>query len=265
MITIYNLQAVSATAETKLFLRDGYHKYDVEIRAEIEASRAYETGPAIVMKWLITHSTIATAIPEIARGAVIGEQDWMVELPVRSPPSHTDELKKEYPEIVELRDKLLRKEQFDRRDEWNLKELCEATGWDKDDVKEELANIDKDPVEREKVYADLFSKYYEEARKLNEEGDNVQAAEKLWGAITALVKVYSCKKGVFVAHWGRGKLHKFVEENVEEAFREKFSDLLTFGGELHEHFFERHLPRRKFDRRWNQCIRLIDELKERVN
>ena len=111
----------------------------------------------------------------------------------------------------------------------------------------------------------MLSKYYEDARKLNEEGDNAQAAEKLWGAITALVKVYSCKKGVFVAHWGRGKLHKFVEENVEEAFREKFSDLLTFGGELHEHFFERHLPRRKFDRRWNQCIRLIDELKERVN
>ena len=60
------------------------------------ASRAYETGPAIVMKWLIIHSTIAT--PEIARGAVIGEQDWMVELPVRSPPPHMDELKKEYPE-----------------------------------------------------------------------------------------------------------------------------------------------------------------------
>ena len=58
------------------------------------ASRAYETGPAIVMKWLIIHSTIAT--PEIARGAVIGEQDWMVELPVRSPPPHMDELKKEY-------------------------------------------------------------------------------------------------------------------------------------------------------------------------
>ena len=251
MITIYNLQAVSATAETKLFLRDGYPRYDVEIRAEMEASRAYETGPAIGIETL-----------EIARGVVIGEQNLTLLAP---PPPHMDELKKEYPEIVELRDKLLRKEPFNRRDEWNLKELCEATGWDKDDVKEELANIDKDPVEREKVYADLFSKYYEGARRLKEKGDDVQAAEKLWGAITALVKVYSCKKGVFVAHWGRGKLHKFVEENVEEAFREKFSDLLTFGGELHEHFFERHLPRRKFDRRWNQCIRLIDELKERVN
>ena len=101
---------------------------------------------------------------------------------------------------------MLREEPFDSRDEWNFRELCEATGWDKDDVKEELANIDKDPVEREKVYADLFSKYYEEARKLKEEGDDVQAAEKLWGAITALVKVYSCKKRVFVTHWGRGKL-----------------------------------------------------------
>jgi len=57
------------------------------------------------MEWLITTSTIAT--PEIARGAVVGERDWMVELPARSPPPHMDELKKEYPEIVGLRDKLL--------------------------------------------------------------------------------------------------------------------------------------------------------------
>ncbi|MCD6387584.1 MAG: hypothetical protein J7L30_04600, partial [Methanophagales archaeon] len=85
MIAIYNLQAVSATAETKLFLRDGYPRYDVEIRAEMEASRAYETGPAIGIETL-----------EIARGAVIGEQNLIL----LAPPPHMDELKKEYPEIV---------------------------------------------------------------------------------------------------------------------------------------------------------------------
>ena len=188
---------------------------------------------------------------------------WKVELPVRAPPPHMDELEREYPEIVELREKLRRGE-LDSRDEWNLRELCEATGWDEDDVKDELVNIDKDPAEREEVYVNLFNKYYGEARKLREKGDDVQAAEKLWGAITALVKAYSCRKGANIAHWGRGKLERFVEKNVENELKEKFSDLLTFGGELHEHFFERHLPSGKFDRRWNQCTNLIDELKLRL-
>jgi len=189
---------------------------------------------------------------------------WTGELPVRAPPPHMDELEREYPEIVELREKLRRGE-LDSRDEWNLRELCEATGWDEDDVKDELVNIDKDPAERGEVYVNLFNKYYGEARRLRENGDDVQAAEKLWGAITALVKAYSCRKRVFVEHWGRRKLNRFVENNVEEELKEKFSDLLTFGGELHEHFFERHLPGGKFDRRWNQCIRLIDELKLQLN
>ena len=231
---------VGSTAGTKLI------RVRAEAGMEAEVTQRYEAGAAAV-GWLMAALATVAAMT----------------MPVRAPPPHMDELEREYPEIVELREKL-RKGELDSRDEWNLRELCEATGWDEDDVKDELVNIDKDPAEREEVYVNLFNKYYGEARRLREKGDDVQAAEKLWGAITALVKAYSCRKGVFVAHWGRGKLDRFVEENVEEALKEKFSDLLTFGGELHEHFFERHLPSGKFDRRWNQCTNLIDELKLRL-
>jgi len=142
---------------------------------------------------LITPSTIATAtaIPDKR------SSDWGAGLDGRT-------AREVSTATHGLRDKLVREEPFDSRGEWNFRELCEATGWDKDDVKEELVSIDKQL--REKVYVNLFSKYYEEARKLKEEGEDVQAAEKLWGAITALVKIYSCKKSVFVTHWRRGKL-----------------------------------------------------------
>ena len=245
---------VGSTAGTKLI------RVRAEAGMETEVTQRYEAGAAAV-EWLMAALATVAAMTVEARAA--GDRDWKVELPVRAPPPHMDELEREYPEIVELREKL-QKGELDSRDEWNLRELCEATGWDEDDVKDELVNIDKDPAEREEVYVNLFNKYYGEARRLREKGDDVQAAEKLWGAITALVKAYSCRKGVFVAHWGRGKLDRFVEKNVENELKEKFSDLLTFGGELHEHFFERHLPSGKFDRRWNQCTKLIDELKLRL-
>ena len=53
-----------------MFLRDGYHKYDVVIRAGMEASRIYETGPVIGIETL-----------EIAREVVIGEQNLILLAP----------------------------------------------------------------------------------------------------------------------------------------------------------------------------------------
>jgi len=36
MIALYNPHVSATTETTKLFLRDGYHKYDVEVRTEME-------------------------------------------------------------------------------------------------------------------------------------------------------------------------------------------------------------------------------------
>jgi len=49
-------------------------------------------------------------------------------------------------------------------------------------------------------YRMLFEKYLEEAKRRKEAGDTEQAGEKLWGAITALIKLYAAKKGVPIVH-----------------------------------------------------------------
>jgi len=166
-----------------------------------------------------------------------------------------------YPEVLELSKKIKCNEKLTKTDEWNLNEIVEASGWDKEDIVEDLKNLDVDPSEREERYWDLFEKYYKEAKELKDKGDDVQASEKLWGTITTLVKAYTAKKGILVEHWSKRKLSRVVANNVEDRLREKLEDLLTYGNELHEHFYERSLPPKTFERRWNQCVELIEDIK----
>jgi len=178
--------------------------------------------------------------------------------------SWIETIEKSYPEVIELSNKLKSNEKLTRIDKWNLNEIVEASGWNKEDIVEDLKNLDVDPSEREERYWNLFKKYYIESKKLKDVGDNTQAAEKLWGSITALIKAYAANKGMIIEHWSRGKLDRFVANNVGGHLKEKFEDLLTYGSELHEHFYEGRLPQEKFEKRWNQCVELIEEIKRYI-
>ena len=206
---------------------------------------------------LFSESQNVDFIFRCSAGFTIGRASRSYEV---SLPNPIDELEKEFPEIVKLSEKLKRRERRTKTDEWNLNEIREGSGWDEEDIKEELINLDKDPTEREERYWGLFRKYYDDAKRLKEEGDDVQAAEKLWGAITALVKAYVSGKGVYVAHWSHKKIDEVVANNVEGRLKRKFYDLLTYGHELHEHFYERRLPPEKFELRWDQCVELIEKI-----
>jgi len=63
-------------------------------------------------------------------------------------------------------------------------------------VVDDLRNVWRDPSERVDKYRSMFEEYYKEALELVNK-DPRQAAEKLWGAITALVKLHAALKGVF--------------------------------------------------------------------
>ena len=60
-------------------------------------------------------------------------------------------LEHEWPEVYRVAEKLKRKEPLSEADELWLQELSEAVGWDRDDVVEDLRNIDVDPSESEEV------------------------------------------------------------------------------------------------------------------
>ncbi|NAZ25427.1 MAG: hypothetical protein GU357_06685 [Thermofilum sp.] len=109
----------------------------------------------------------------------------------------------------------------------------------------------------------MFERYYREALKLVDR-DARQAAEKLWGAVTALVKLHASLKRVFSAWWDHGKLYNYVTRNVEEEYRELFYGLLETGGVLHRYFYEGDLDRDTFTYFWNKAVKLLEEAKEVV-
>ncbi len=174
------------------------------------------------------------------------------------------ELADEWPEIIKNAEKLSRRDKLTDRDGMWVEGLAEATGWDRKDVVDELANIAVNPSRRAKRYKELHEEYFEEAEKLKEKGDFRQAGEKLWVAVTALIKHYAAVKNVFIPHWGRGKIDNFIANNVEEKYKEVFRNLLDNAEALHENFYEGDLSEKAFGERWEKTLKLLKEARKIV-
>ncbi|MGC8848997.1 MAG: PaREP1 family protein [Candidatus Bathyarchaeia archaeon] len=164
----------------------------------------------------------------------------------------------EWPEIARVASKLAGGERLNRQDRLWVDEVAEATGWDVADVADDLRS---EPLERMDKYRELFESYWRKAKEHKDRGDAKQAAEKLWGSIVALVKFYACKRGVPVVHWSRGKIEKFVTENIPRKHRGLFRDLLDRGQTFHEYFYEEHLDEKTFEERWVELNKLLEKAK----
>jgi len=80
-----------------------------------------------------------------------------------------------------------------------LSELVEATGLSVEDIVDDLRSVWRNPLDRVDRYRNMLEKYCGEAlERVNK--DPQQAAEKLWGAVTALARLHTVLKGVFIAH-----------------------------------------------------------------
>jgi hypothetical protein len=170
----------------------------------------------------------------------------------------------EYPELFLLADKLSRGEELNEVDRAWLRELAKASGWDVDDVGDELRNLWADPSSRVDKYWELFNKYYEEALKHYDNNDYPQAAEKLWGAITALIKLHAALKGMPIIEWDHGKLYDYVYNNIEKENRQIFIKLLKDGAPLHTYFYEIHVNPETFRGFWNDAINSLEAAKSVV-
>ena len=170
---------------------------------------------------------------------------------------------KSSPEVVSLATKLASGMQLCKSDILILREVAEAMGWDEDDVAEELKNLATNPSKRVEKYMELFQKYYSEAHRLLEQGDYPQAAEKLWGAATALIKLHAALRGVFIAAWSHGKLYNYVTHNVEEEHKQTFRDMLKAAEVMHN-FYERDLDPATFKEHWEDAVGHIEKVKDIV-
>jgi predicted nucleic acid-binding Zn-ribbon protein len=174
------------------------------------------------------------------------------------------EIRKAWPEVASLAERVAKGQRLEGLEEKNFKELTKATGWDEADLREELARLGEDPSESIERYKELFEKYSQEAMELFRQGDTRQAAEKMWGAVVALVKLYAAIKGVFVAHWSRSKIDCVIASNVEPEYRKLFRELVDRAHVLHEHFYEGSLNEKLFRERWDEMLELLKEAKEVV-
>jgi len=201
--------------------------------------------------------------------STVSHQGGTVTLNVFPPPSGTvreDVLRaySEYPELFLLADKLSRGEELNEVDRAWLRELAKASGWDVDDVGDELRNLWADPSSRVDKYWELFNKYYEEARRHYDNNDYSQAAEKLWGAITALIKLHAALKGMPIAEWRHGNLYNYVYNNIEKENRQIFIKLLKDGEPLHRYFYEVDVDSETFRGFWNDAINSLETAKNVV-
>ena len=181
----------------------------------------------------------------------------------------------DWPEIVSIHDKLVKGESLNTLDiDW-INELSKEIGWSVDDVMDEIKNLDKEPSSQAEKYRQLFEKYYEEALKLKEKKDYVQAEEKLWGAVTALIKLYAAKKNIFVSHWSHGDLHQFVKKYADETPmklpdgttvipKEIFRTLLREAESLHSNFYDNFMTDEDFEDVFKIVVELIEKAKELV-
>jgi len=178
--------------------------------------------------------------------------------------AYLSELKREWPEIFRIYEKLNKGETLNTLDmEW-IEEISKESGWSVDDVVDEIKNADKEPSSRIEIYQRMFEEYYNEAKELEKKGDRRQAGEKIWGAITALIKLFAAKKGVGVIYWSAGEMDRFISSNVEEKYKKLFRELLYKGQILHFNFYEDNLSEEGFKETFDEVVQLIEEAKKIV-
>jgi len=172
------------------------------------------------------------------------------------------EISSEWPELLDVFRKLTSEEELGEWDREWLKEVAYASGWDFEDVKEDLRLSNIDPSERAERYRELFVKYFNEARESKERNESEQAAEKLWGAVTAFIKLCAALMGVPVVQWSLGKLYRFVEHNIKPEYREHFKELLDSAYLLHRYFYGGDVGKAEFERLWEKTIALLEQARK---
>ena len=126
----------------------------------------------------------------------------------------------------------------------------------------EKVSKDLDPPERIELYINLYEKYLKEAEDFYKKGDLVQAGEKFWGALTALLNAIAEKRGL--PHYS----HRDYAVIIDELYREtKDRDLVvgfSLAERLHANFYHNFISKDQFDLHREEVLKLIKKLKDLI-
>ena len=137
-----------------------------------------------------------------------------------------------------------------------------AGGRDVEEFLVELLGERVDPPQRVELYLHLFEKFFREAEELCQRGDLVQAGEKYWGAVTALLNALAEKRG-----WPHYS-HRDYAVAIDTLYRETGDKELVVGfslaERLHANSYHNFLSREGFQLHREAVLTLIQKLKKLI-
>ncbi|MCU7787749.1 PaREP1 family protein [Pyrobaculum sp. 3827-6] len=117
-----------------------------------------------------------------------------------------------------------------------------------------------DPPERVEAYLKLHEKFLREAEELYQKGDLVQAGEKYWGAVAALLNALAEKRG-----WEHHS-HRDYAVAVERLYEETRDRELVVGFRmaegLHANYYHNFMRREGFELHREAVLKLVEKLKK---
>ena len=93
-----------------------------------------------------------------------------------------------------------------------------------------------------------------------EEGDLLQASEKLWGASAQMVKALASSRGW--EHSSHRSLFQAIDRLASETQDGELRDLFLEAGQFHTNFYEQWLPSEMVRRGGQRVRNLVDRLEQ---
>ncbi|MEX0568179.1 MAG: PaREP1 family protein, partial [Candidatus Njordarchaeota archaeon] len=108
----------------------------------------------------------------------------------------------------------------------------------------ELLSEKVDPKDRIKIYLALYTKFIREAEEFEKKKDFVQASEKYWGAITALLNIVGVEKNM--PHYTHRDYWEIMNIIIDEMKDESLTELFALAEKLHANFYHNFIPEHQF-------------------
>ncbi|AET33069.1 PaREP1 family protein [Pyrobaculum ferrireducens] len=123
----------------------------------------------------------------------------------------------------------------------------------------ELVAARLDPPQRVEAYLKLHEKYLREAEELYQRGDLLQAGEKYWGAVAALLNAIADKRG-----WEHYS-HRDYAVAIDRLYTETRDRELVVGFRmaegLHANYYHNFMRREGFELHREAVLRLVEKLR----
>ncbi|GAB6947683.1 PaREP1 family protein [Vulcanisaeta sp. JCM 16161] len=134
-----------------------------------------------------------------------------------------------------------------------------ANGRDVEEFIVDLIAERLDPPRRVELYLRLHEDYLKAAEELYNKGDLVQAGEKYWGAVAALLNIVG--ERLNKPHYGHRDLREIASYLTEITNDPEYTRLFSSVEALHANFYHNFLGRTSFNAHREDAIKLIMKLR----